>query len=738
MQQIKRLYQNFALPWIVVSMGVFLSVFVTWKSVEWIEKIERMRFETASEQITFLVQKKIDMHTQLLFSAVSFMDASDNVTSKEWKMFAEKNYIAERFPGLQTLGYASRTSEGFILQYIEPLSEHNKILVGYNIAIETNRKNTIDQAIYNGTVAISSKIELIQETKPDEKPGFLIYAPYFAKNAPIDTHEERINATRGIVSIAIKAKTLFRDLLGVNYITVDFEVYDGIGTGKVNQLYDSNSALTSPRLERYTTFEFYGKKWTIYFKANQVLDMGANRYIPYVGLFFGLSLSLVLGGWIYALQRTRKEAYRLADEKTKQLLTSEAEIRTVFQAMQEGVIVQNAEGVITESNLAAQEIFGIDLEVVPGARDVELKWQAIDKDGTIFPPKERPIAKVFETGEIQENIGMGIKRTDGSIVWVYVNAQPIFSDDFKKVVSVVATFRDFTTYRHSKQELDRYLNIIDTHVAISSTDCKGVITKVSEAFCKICGYTKEELIGKRHKIVRHPDIPSSLYEAMWKSLKKGIPWKGEIKNKDKNGSSYWVDVVIAPLHDELHEMIGYTAIYQDITDKKRVEELSITDRLTGLYNRLKLDELFALHLSLTKRHGSSFSVIMADIDKFKLVNDTFGHQVGDKVLQELSFILRNNIRLEDAVGRWGGEEFLILLPETSLESAMVLAEMLRERTEKFSFTTVGTKTISLGVATFHQGDDEISIVGRADEALYRAKANGRNRVESEIYQGNLP
>ncbi len=131
---------------------------------------------------------------------------------------------------------------------------------------------------------------------------------------------------------------------------------------------------------------------------------------------------------------------------------------------------------------------------------------------------------------------MGIKRGDGTYVWVKANAQPIYSDDFDKINSVLITFSDITAYRKSKYELEKYLQIIDMHVIISSTDLHGIITEVSKAFCEISGYTKEELIGKSHNIVRHPDISSSIYKEMWDTLKKGISWSSEIKNRRKDGS----------------------------------------------------------------------------------------------------------------------------------------------------------------------------------------------------------
>ena len=294
--------------------------------------------------------------------------------------------------------------------------------------------------------------------------------------------------------------------------------------------------------------------------------------------------------------------------------------------------------------------------------------------------------------------------------------------------------RAFAMADKMTKKVQEQLDIIDKHVIISSTDLDANITEVSQAFCDISGYTKEELLGKSHQIVRDFDTPESVYEELWNTILRGEVWQGELKNRRKDGSAYWVLAVISPKKDEDGNIAGFTSIRQDITDKKRSEELSITDPLTGLYNRLKLDELFHTFIHVSQRHGTPFSILLLDIDRFKSVNDTYGHQVGDTVLQEFADILRKNVRTEDVVGRWGGEEFMILAPGSDIEAAKRLAQKLRVEVETFSFSTIGHKTCSFGVSSYHKGDDEKSMVSRADDALYRAKANGRNRVEVETVQ----
>jgi len=164
---------------------------------------------------------------------------------------------------------------------------------------------------------------------------------------------------------------------------------------------------------------------------------------------------------------------------------------------------------------------------------------------------------------------------------------------------------------------------------------------------------------------------------------------------------------------------------------RELERLSITDPLTGLYNRLKLDQLLALELARSQRYSTSFAAVLLDIDKFKSVNDTHGHQVGDSVLIEMAGILSSYTRDLDFVGRWGGEEFLVIASNTTMEGACDLAEKLRRRVAEHSFPTIGEKTASFGIAAYRAGESVADLIGRADRALYRAKSNGRNCIEYE-------
>ncbi len=207
----------------------------------------------------------------------------------------------------------------------------------------------------------------------------------------------------------------------------------------------------------------------------------------------------------------------------------------------------------------------------------------------------------------------------------------------------------------------------------------------------------------------------------WYQLhEKAISWP------DGHTVKYAIAVNISELKETQNRL---AEAHAQLTLKNReLERLSTTDHLTQAYNRLKTDELMRGEFDRARRYQRYLSIIMIDIDHFKEVNDRHGHQTGDSVLKEVVQILKENIRKSDFLGRWGGEEFLIVCPETDLPKARFIAEKLRRKIEDFNFSIVKHKTASFGVASFKPDDDEESIIRRADESLYFAKNNGRNRV----------
>lgn len=285
-------------------------------------------------------------------------------------------------------------------------------------------------------------------------------------------------------------------------------------------------------------------------------------------------------------------------------------------------------------------------------------------------------------------------------------------------------------------ELQHQARTVDRYVITSTTDLHGTITSVSQAFCKISGYAREELIGKNHNIVRHPDMPKELYQDLWKTIKSGQMWKGEIKNLKKDGGYYWVEVHIEPLLDAIGDHAGYIAVRQDITDKKRVEALTITDELTQCYNRRFYNQILEKEVSRAKRDDHWLAFLMVDADNFKKYNDTYGHQEGDEVLKTIADVLKTTFkRASDYVFRLGGEEFAVLYRVREKAQGLMIAERARQEMFEQKIPHTGNPpydfvTISAGLMMLDPSQTYIEeeIYKYADEALYQAKQNGRNTI----------
>ncbi|QKJ23318.1 GGDEF domain-containing protein [Poseidonibacter lekithochrous] len=178
------------------------------------------------------------------------------------------------------------------------------------------------------------------------------------------------------------------------------------------------------------------------------------------------------------------------------------------------------------------------------------------------------------------------------------------------------------------------------------------------------------------------------------------------------------------------KMFQVNKLKEELEEKnKELKRIAITDKLTNIYNRVKLDSKMEAEMNRAQRFGHGFSIIIIDIDYFKEVNDNYGHQIGDCVLIEMANLLKSHVRNTDTLGRWGGEEFLIICPETKEEGVLKLANNLQKTIEENTFSTIGSKTASFGITTYINGDNTNSILKRADDALYKAKTTGRNKVE---------
>jgi diguanylate cyclase (GGDEF)-like protein/PAS domain S-box-containing protein len=313
------------------------------------------------------------------------------------------------------------------------------------------------------------------------------------------------------------------------------------------------------------------------------------------------------------------------------------------------------------------------------------------------------------------------------------------------------------------QELVSYLDAIGQHALVSATDTHGRIILVNDKFCQVSGYSRQELLGENHRKVNSGVHPTAFFQNMWKTISSGQNWHGQICNRGKDGSLYWVDSTIVPIIDKDGRIQKYISVRIDITEQKRrqqelenanhelelvnrkLDQLSRIDALTNIANRRYFDEMMAVELSRTQRQQNPLSLLFCDIDYFKKYNDLYGHQAGDVCLQEIAKCIQASFsRTGDVVARYGGEEFAVILPNVNQAHAIDLAESLRLRIRGLALPHKDSPvsdfvTLSIGVTSAVPASDDTAAlyIQASDIALYKAKAEGRDNVQFQALKERL-
>lgn len=288
------------------------------------------------------------------------------------------------------------------------------------------------------------------------------------------------------------------------------------------------------------------------------------------------------------------------------------------------------------------------------------------------------------------------------------------------------------------KKIENYVKLIDEHLISISIELDGRISYVSTALLNITGYEIHELLGIDFFTFISNQNSKELVSKINECLLNNENFHDEIKINSKHNNIIWLDSKITSVIDDDFNEIGYTMISQDITDKKLIEEISITDGLTGIYNRRHFNELFPKIIRSSKRHNDLVSLIILDIDYFKQYNDNYGHQMGDSVLTKVSKCIKDSLkRADDFCFRLGGEEFGIIFKSDEKDKAVEFANIIKDNIESLEIEHIKSDvsayiTVSIGLASKYAIDIEFNdfFYKEADDLLYKAKKQGRNLVVS--------
>ncbi|MBT3048411.1 MAG: GGDEF domain-containing protein [gamma proteobacterium symbiont of Ctena orbiculata] len=416
--------------------------------------------------------------------------------------------------------------------------------------------------------------------------------------------------------------------------------------------------------------------------------------------------------------------------ESKQAEVNLRKLGRVLEQSPTSVMITNTKGDIEYVNPRFEKVSGYSAEEVLGENPRILK--SGDKTREEYKAMWDALLAGREWRGIFHN-----KRKDGSIYWESASISPL-RDERGQITHFIAVKEDVTTQKRAEDQLRMNATVFDTtSEGIMVTDADNIIKTVNPAFTRITGYSAEEVVGQSPSILSSGRHEEEFYEELWNSVLHKRYWSGEIWNRRKDGSVFpeWLSIAAIPDDDGIAK--EYVAVFSDISKHKENEEQiryqANYDALTGLPNRSLLSDRLEQAIGSAIREKWMLAILFIDLDQFKMVNDTFGHVMGDELLQLVAERIGDCVRESDTVARFGGDEFVILLQDVTEMDAVanIATKVIDSITKVFTLYErdiyIGA---SVGITIFP--DDAMnadSLLRNADMAMYQAKERGRNNYQ---------
>lgn len=757
------------LPWLVLAVSL-TTTYSLWRAAE--RTVNHEIQDYFDYRVRDAIEKtglRLQVYKEVLRGAQGLFKATGKVERKAFKAYVSTLKLADDYPGIQGVGYsmiippdakekhiAEMRREGFpeytikpegkralytSIIYLEPLAERNLRAFGYDMYSEPVRREAMERARDTGLSAMSGKVLLVQEAKQDVQAGFLIYLPVYRNDMPHETLAQRRASLIGWVYSPFRMGDLMRGIYGERAEDLDVHFYDGNEMSDKTLMYDSTNGDNHP--SRFTAtrhLEAAGHAWTAKIFSRPALESRINTGEPALVAYGGVIASLLLTLLTWALATGRRRAVRLAQDMNRELLTSEQALRNSeakLQAILDHAAVAigwaDENGKIKYLNHKFTELFGYAIEEIP---DVEDWYSRAYPDAayreSVVPKWQADISAARERGISIPPLNLNVTCKNGSVRHTILSSAWVGSN-------ILVSFSDVTGLKAAEKALQDSKAILQSILdnapyMIWLKDTKGRILSANRAFVESTGQSRmEEVAGKTD----FDFWPLHLAEKYRTDDAMAIATRQQIMQEEQalyKGKPIWMEISRTPVFDAGGHLVGVTGFARDITERKLAEEKvrhqAHYDMLTDLPNRVLFSDRLQQAISTAKRDKSTLAVMFLDLDRFKPVNDLFGHDIGDIVLREVAERIQGCVRESDTVARIGGDEFCILLPfiENEKDATLVAEKVLHALRQSFLLSGHNIHIASsIGIAIYPKdGKDEVMLIKNADIAMYWAKEGGRD------------
>ncbi|MCW6564302.1 CHASE domain-containing protein (plasmid) [Yersinia ruckeri] len=602
-----KLQQNVLLPLVIFIVGLAISGAGAWWLYNEIEANAKVDFQRNVDRVSGEVERRFNLPIYGLNGAKGTYAASSDLTREQFHAYVASRNLPVEFPGVRGFGFIQRVQRNqlnsfmadtradsapnftlrqlqdkqhddlYIIKYIEP-SEGNQGAEGLDVGSEPVRRAAVLSAINSGKPTLSGSIHLVQANV--NTPGVLLFVPVYIYGSNPTTPAERQASLVGILYSPIAIAELLSDIPEFMSGRVDVELFDSINDlSDKNLVFNANGSksanfvpteehsdkVISVRIFHSTNLlRLPGRDMTLRISSTPTFEAQIERYVPWLLFAFGLLLSSALALLIRQQASGRDRAERLARNMTADL----ERLALVAKNTSNAVVITDVNRKIVWVNEGFERITGYSLAEAFGKSPGKL-LQCSNTDQGVA--REMRIA--LDAGESFK--GEIVNRTkSGREYWIELEIQPRYNDK-NELIGFMAIESDISERKATYQRLEAalrennaLLSTLNLHGIISTADRDGIITDVNDAFCTISGYSREELIGQTYRLVDSHTHSTDFWQSMWHNIANGISWRGEICNKAKDGSLYWVDTTIAPFNNSTGQIERYISIQVDITANK--------------------------------------------------------------------------------------------------------------------------------------------------------------------------